>query len=151
MLDYSRYASLLSRYVEHFGREAIYCGVFDDLQENPQAFINDLLVWFGLDTMVFDELELAARLPASRARSLPIARLAKHAANLARQRNATSLIGRVKRSAVVQKILYAPLDVDEPRRSEGAAQWVRERLAPEITQLEDMFGVDLRRRWNWAV
>lgn len=149
MLDHSRYASLLSRYVEHFGRDAIYCGVFDDLQADPQAFINNLLVWFGVDPMVFGESALAARLPASRARSVPIARLVKHGANWARQRNATTLIGRVKRSAAVQRVLYKPLDVDAPRLSEADAQWVRERLAPEIAQVEQMFGLDLRRRWNW--
>jgi len=149
MIDHSRYASLLSSYTERFGREAIYCGVFDDLQEDPQAFIDELLTWLGVEPMVLDASSLEARLPASKARSVPVARLVKYGANWARQRNAGTLIGRVKRSRAVQGALYKPLEADRPLLSDDDAQWVRERLVSEIVRLEEMFGVELRRRWNW--
>jgi hypothetical protein len=150
MLNHSRYASLLSNYIAAFGRQAIYCGVFDDLQEDPQRFVKQLLSWLGVEPMALGESELAARLPASRARSVSLARVVKHGSNWARQHNASRLIGRVKRSPAVQRALYTPLKSDKPRLTDEDAQWVRERLTSEIVELEAMFDLDLRGRWGWA-
>ena len=149
MLDHSRYATLLSRYLEHFDRSAIRCAVFDDMAADPNAFIATLLDWLGVEPMVLDESLLAARLPASKARYLPLARVVKRGANIARSRNATTLIGRVKRSAIVQKSLYKPLGEQRPELLDEDADYIRERLYDEIVQLEDTFGLELRRRWGW--
>ena len=151
MLDHSRYGSLLSHYVERFGRDAIYCGVFDDLQDDPQSFLDGLLAWLNVDALVLDESDLEARLPASAARSVLVARAVKIGANWARHRHATTLIGHVKRSETVQKVLYKKLESNKPRMSEEDAQWFRQRLASEVVRVEETFGVELRRRWNWAL
>lgn len=151
MLDHSRYATLLTHYLEYFDRAAIHCAVFDDLVADPRGFIDAILSWVELDPMTLDESLLAARLPASKARSMPVARMVKQSANWARQRNATTLIGHVKRSPLVQKALYKPLVGDQPRLSEQDAVFVRENLHSEIVRLEAMFGVELQHRWGWNV
>jgi hypothetical protein len=149
MLGHSMYGTLLTRYLEYFDRSAIHCAVFDDLVEDPQSFIAEVLCWLGVDPMRLDESMLAARLPASRARSLLLAKLAKGGANWARQRNVTTLIGRVKRSPAVQRVLYQPIDGEGPQLSSDDAQYIRERLTLEMRQVEDIFGVNLLTRWQW--
>lgn len=149
MFDHSRYATLLSQYLEYFDLSAIHCALFDDLVEDAQSFIDALLAWLDVDQMELDESLLAARLPAAKARSLPLARAAKLGANWARQHNAATLVGMVKRSSVVQQALYVRLGDDKPRLSEDDAMYVREVLRPEIVQVEKMLGLDLRRRWDW--
>lgn len=149
LLDHARYATLLSRYLLHFDRASIHCAVFDDLVEDPVAFAGALFDFLGVDAMALDESLLAARLPASRARSVPVAHAVKAGANWARTHNAAMLIGHVKRSTLVQKMLYKPLDDDRPPLPEEDAEYIRDRLEEEIAQLEVLSGLELRRRWGW--
>lgn len=148
MFEHSSYATLLSRYLEYFKASQIYYGLFDDLVESPQGFIDGVLDWLDVEPMQLDESMLAARLPASRARSRYVAGTVKQVANWARQHRSASLIGHVKRSALVQRALYTPLE-DKPTVAEADAAYMRARLLPEIVQLEQMVGMDLRKRWNW--
>lgn len=149
MLDHARYATLLSRYLEHFDRSAIHCAVFDDLVDDPRAFIDTVIDWLGLEPMELDESLLAARLPASEARSVPVARMVKQGANWARRHNATTLIGHVKRSPLVQRSLYKPLE-DRPNLRDEDVEFVRVRMRDEIARVEEMFGLELQQRWAWA-
>ena len=56
-------------------------------------------------------------LPAARARSRVVARLARSSADLVREKlDGANLIGRVKRSALVQRVLYVPLGDDAGQR-----------------------------------
>lgn len=148
MYEHSRYATLLSRYLEHFGPTQIHYGLFDDLAEDPQRFLEGVLRWLDVEPMRLDESLLAAQLPASKARSTHLASTVKRVANFARAHRSTALIGKVKRSRLVQKALYVPLD-DKPRPSEEDAAYWRERLSPEIVRLEEIIGMDLRGRWQW--
>ncbi len=149
LLDHARYATLASRFLAHFPRSAIHCAVFDDLVVGPQTFIDRVSLWLRLDPMVLDESLIAARLPASRARYLPLARVVKIGANWARDHRATSVIGRVKRSSLVQTTLYRPLVTDRPVLLQDDVRYIRERMYPEITEVERTFGLDLIERWGW--
>lgn len=149
ILNSSRYASHLARYLEYFDRSALYCGLFDVLKEDPQGFIDPLLDWLDLDPMTLDAELLQARLPASRARSAVLARTVREVADWTRRHKAARLIGHVKRSAAVHKVLYRPLNDAAPRMSESDAQYVRDALTPEMVALEEMLGIDLRQRWGW--
>lgn len=148
LLKHSAYATLLQRYLSAFGREQVYCGVFDDLQRDAQAFVAGLLKWLDVEPLVLDDSLLQARLPASKARSPHLAKVAKRGANWARAHGSTALIGHVKRSPMLQKALYAPLQ-DKSGPSEADAAYVRQRLLPEIARFEDMVELDLRSRWGW--
>ena len=150
ILNPSRYATHLNRYLDYFDRSLIYCGVFDVLAEDPQRFLDPLLDWLDVDPMRLDEHLSAARLPASSARSTVVARLVRDTADLARRHRAARLIGHVKRSPLVHKVLYRPLDESTPRMSRDDAERVRESLESEIAQVEATFGLDLRRRWGWV-
>src|SRR5690606_27558532 len=44
------YAEHIERYLEFFPREQILCQRFDDLERDPRLFLDQLLVFYGLDT-----------------------------------------------------------------------------------------------------
>jgi hypothetical protein len=148
LIEHGRYATQLRRYSEHLDQDHIYIGLFDDLQDNPQGFIDGVVAWMGLEPVTLDEEVLAPRLPASSARFVPAAWAARRSAELVRRWNGASLVGHVKRSRLVQGALYRPLE-NRPSLSDADAEILRTRLEPEMRALEQEFGVPVRQRWNW--
>lgn len=152
ILNSSRYASHLKRYLQYFDRSQIYVGLFDDLSKNPQGFIDPLLSWLEVEPMTLDEELVKARLPASGARSTAVARRVRDTADWARRRNGARLVGRIKRAPLVHKVLYKPLGSSggpPPKMTPEDAQYVRGALDSEMAELEGLLGMDLRKRWNW--
>jgi hypothetical protein len=149
LIDEGRYATHLRRYLRSFDRKAVHIAVFDDLQADPQAFLDNVTDWLGIDRQVITPEQLEAQLPASRARWLPLAVAAKRSANWVRGHDGADLVGRIKRSALVQRTLYKPLGSARPTMSEEDIAFVREQLEPEIAGVEEEFGISLRQRWGW--
>jgi hypothetical protein len=149
LLDEGRYATHLRRYLQYFDRKAVRVAVFDDLQADPQAFLDGVTDWLNVARRVISPDLLAARLPASKARWLPLAMLAKRGANWVRSHDGASLVGRVKRSPIVQHLLYQPLGDSRPAMSPEDLEFVREQLEGEIAEVEAEFGIALRQRWGW--
>lgn len=150
LLEEGRYATQLRRYLRHFGPESFHIGVFDDFEANPQLFLNGVTDWLGLAAMQVPPALLDSRLPASKARWLPLAMVAKQTAGWVRQHDGADLVGRVKRSALVQRALYAPLGEDKPVMSPEDVTFVHEHLETEVVQVEEEFGIPLRKRWGWS-
>jgi hypothetical protein len=149
LLNESRYATHLRRYLSHFDRKSIDVALFDDLQADPQAFLDGVTSWLGVAQQAVSPELLEARLPASKARFLPLAVLAKQGANMVRRLDGADMVGKLKRSALVQRMLYQPLGDDKPTISPEDTAFVREQLDDEITGVEQEFGIPLRRRWGW--
>jgi hypothetical protein len=149
LLDEGRYATHLRRYLRSFDRKSLHIAVFDDLQTDPQAFLDDVTDWLGVGRYVVSPEQLEARLPASSARWLPLAAAAGRAANWVRSHDGADLVGRVKRSRLVERVLYRPLGDSGPTMSVEEAAYVRERLDGEIADVEKEFGMALRQRWGW--
>lgn len=150
LLEHGRYASSLRPYLERFGRERVHVAVFDDLVRDPQAFVDDLLSFLQVAPMTLPDDLLEARLPAGRARSTVVSRAVRRASDLARERGAANVIGRVKRSPLVQKVLYAPLKDDKPEMTAAEREAVQCALASEVAELDRLFGLELARRWGWT-
>jgi hypothetical protein len=151
LLEHGRYATHLQRFEEVFGSDRLYVAVFDDLVANPQRFIDGLLGWLRVEPMVLPDELVEAKLPAGRARSLLLARVARRASELVREHNGANLIGHVKRSALVQRVLYRELGDDKPTMTATERRAVREALAPEIVALDRRYGLGLADRWGWSV
>jgi len=151
LIDEGRYATHLRRYLRCFDAKALHVSVFDDLAADPQAYIDDITDWLGIDRQVVPPEQLAARLPASTARWLPLAMLVQRTADWARRHDGADLVGRVKRSAVVQRALYKPLGQARPVMSADDVSFVRQQLEAEIAGVEEDFGIPLRERWGWPV
>jgi hypothetical protein len=150
LLEHGRYATNLQRYFDTFGRDQVFVAVFDDLVTDPQQFIDDLLAWLRIDpTTLSDEL-LEARLPAGKARSATLARVARRAAEFVRERDGANLVGRVKRSPLVQRTLYRPLVKDKPAMTAEERAAVVVPLSPELKWLDRHLGLNLGGRWGWS-
>jgi|SRR5215468_12481331 len=149
LLDEGRYATHLRRYLRYFDRESLYIAVFDDLEADPQKFLDGVTDWLGVSRLAVSPELFRAQLPASEARWLPLAMLAKHGANWVRRRDGADLIGHIKRSPLVQRALYKPFGTERPTMSPEDVSFVRERLADEIADVEKEFDIPLRQRWGW--
>lgn len=148
LLDHGRYGAGLGRFADLFGEDRIHVSVFDDLQEDPQGFVDDVLRFLDVQPFQLTDALLQARLPASRARSPWLARSARAAAEWTRERDGAAVVGRVKRSRLVQGMLYRPL-AEKPEVQESAASRIREELDADVAEAEMRFGVPLRQRWGW--
>jgi Sulfotransferase domain len=150
ILEEGRYATLLRRYLRYFPPEALFLSYFDDLQDDPQNFLDLTTDRLGISRQVLDVDSLGARLPASKARFLPLALVAQRTAEWARRHDGADVVGRVKRSAIVQRALYQPLGDAAPTMHPEDAAYIRALLEPEIVGVEQDFGVGLRARWGWS-
>lgn len=148
LVEHGRYATQLHRYLEHVEREQIHIALFDDLQADPQAFVDDVVRFLGLEPATLREEVLAPRLPASKARFVPAAWAARRTAELVRRLNGAEAVGRVKRSQLVQRALYKPL-VDKPEMSDQDESVLKEKLDSEMVALERDFGVPVHQTWGW--
>jgi hypothetical protein len=150
MIQEGRYAAQLRPYVDAVGAANIRIGVFDDFTADPQAFLDDTTDWLGVARLPLSPEQLEAQLPASRARFVPLAKLAKLAAGWVRNHDGANVVGRVKRAPLVQRLLYAPLGADRPTADPEDVAYLREIFEPEIQAVEAQFGVPLRERWGWT-
>jgi hypothetical protein len=149
LIEHGRYGTGLARFADRFGDDSVYVAVFDDLVADPAAFIDLLLAWLGIEQFALTDELLESRLPASKARSTAFARLARAAADWTREHDGAELVGRVKRSRLVQKTLYKPLR-DKPHMDPEDVATIRRRLSDEMTLVEERFNVPLRERWGWT-
>jgi len=149
LVEEGRYATHLRSYLQYFKQERLHVALFDDLQADPQAFLDATTDWLGVTRHELSAGQLRAQLPASQARWLPLAVLAKRGANWVRRHDGAELVGSLKRSAVVQRLLYQPLGDNRPEMSAEDVAFMHEQLDAEIAGVESDFGIDLRQRWGW--
>jgi Sulfotransferase family len=149
LLEHGRYAAHLRRYLERFDRSQLYVGVFDDLTDDPQGFLDGVLRFLHIAPMPLDDSLKESRLAAAEARSVALARLARKAAEWTREHDRAEVVGRVKRSPLLQRALYRPLKESGPKLSGADAAHVRELLAEDVSDLEELTGLSLRARWGW--
>ncbi|GAA1478331.1 hypothetical protein GCM10009623_27770 [Nocardioides aestuarii] len=149
LLDHGRYATGLDRFLELLPRENVHVALFDDLSADPQGFLDRVTDFLDVERLPLAEEDLAARLPAARARSVALASLARRTADWVREHDGARIVGAVKRSPVVHKVLYQPLDRQAVRPASDDVATVRRALAPEVESLERTFGFPLRDAWGW--
>jgi hypothetical protein len=149
LLEHGRYATGLDRFLQRFPRELVHVALFDDLTRDPQSFLDGVTRFLGIDDLPLATEDLAARLPAARARSVLLASAVRHGADWVRERDGARLVGRVKRSSLVQRALYRPIDRQAVRPDPGDVVAVRDALAGEVVALEHTFGLPLRESWGW--
>jgi hypothetical protein len=151
LLEHGRYATQLKRFRSLFGKDALHVAVFDDLQNDPQAFLDALTSWLAIEPLPLEPSMLEPTLPAGRARSVVLSRIASRGAHALRNRDAGSLVGRIKRVPLVQQTLYQPLRDDRPCMTPRERAVVQTALVDEVRCLDAEYDLDLARRWGWQV
>lgn len=150
ILGEGRYGTLLGRFLPHFGPESIHLGLFDELESDPQRFLDETTEWLGISPQALTPELSRPRLPASDPRWLPLTSSARRAADLVRRHDGARLVGRVKRSSLVQRALYRPLGDDRPMLSPADLSYLRQELDQELSRVEEDFGLPLRSLWGWS-
>lgn len=148
LIEHGRYGSGLDRFIQRFGAASIHVAMFDDLVADPHMFIDGVLAWLDLSPHALTDDLLAARLPASTARSPLVARLARRTADWTREHDGAELVGRVKRSPLAQRLLYRRLEAKPAMELEAVAH-IQAELYDDVRHVEEVFGVELRNRWGW--
>jgi hypothetical protein len=151
LLEHGRYGTQLQRFSRVFGRDALHIAVFDDLQDDPQTFLDAVTSWLGIEPLPLDPSLSSPRLPAGRARSVVASRVVSWGAHALRERDGGRLVGRVKRVPLVQRALYQPLADDRPHLTPEERAAVQAALADEVRLLDRVYDLDLARRWRWEI
>lgn len=150
LIEHGRYGAQLRRYREHFDPDRIHVAVFDDLGADPQQFLDDVTRFLGLSRLELTPELAGVRLAAGRARIVPLARAVRMGADVVRKLDGANLVAKVKRSELVQRMLYQPLGDDKPTVSPADEAYVREALGEDLAMLEVDLGLNLREKWGWA-
>lgn len=149
LLEHGRYATGLGRFLELFPRDHVHVAVFDDLEADPQRFLDGITDFLGIDRLPLAEKDRAAKLPAAKARSVLLASAARRSADWVREHDGAVLVGKVKRSPLVQRTLYRPIDRRAVRPAPDDVLTIRHALSDEVDALDRTFGLRLRESWGW--
>ncbi len=149
MVTEGRYGTQLESFAGAVDDGRMLVSVFDDLQRDPQGFLDATTDWLHVSRLPLTPEQLGAKLPASRARFQPLARAAQRGAQWARAHNQARMVGLVKRSPLIGNVLYRPLGADRPELDAEDAALVKELLGDEVQRAEELSGLPLRRIWNW--
>lgn len=151
LIEHGRYAKHLSHYLKHFNRDQIHVAVFDDLVADPQGFFDSICDFLELERIALsDELKQKV-LPAARPRSRYVAKAAKMGAWRARRMGLPGVVGKIKESALVRRILYSPYRPGEkPSMSPQTRRYLHRIFLPEVEQLDELLGTQLSVRWGYS-
>jgi hypothetical protein len=149
LLDRGRYATHLSRYLEHFPRNQIHIGLFDDLKTGAQAYADEVYDFLGLDRMALSAGDLRARMPAGRPRNTTVVGAAKRASKVAASVGLRRWRSRIKRSTVVRSALYRQYRDDKPRPDTSVAAELRTTFAEEVARLDTLLGRPVSEVWGY--
>jgi hypothetical protein len=150
LLDRGRYATHLSRYLEHFPATQLHVGLFDDLRSDPQEYADEVYDFLGLDRIVLSPADLRERMPAGRPRNAAMVGLAKRASRTAASVGLRRWRSRIKRSTMVRSALYRQYRDDKPRLDPAVAAELRRGFADEVARLDDLLGRSVSERWGYA-
>lgn len=146
--EHGRYMRHLKPYLRLFGIDRIYVGVFDDLTETPTAFARELFEFLEVEPYEVPNGLTQKALPAAEARSKWIAHLAKRAAWLFRELGLSNVVGRVKTSSVIHRLLYSQYD-RKPTPDPGTMEELRADYAPTVEALDRNLNLQLLERWGY--
>ncbi|MBI1195406.1 MAG: hypothetical protein GC138_06145 [Gammaproteobacteria bacterium] len=149
LVDHGRYEKHLLPFIERFGDERIFPGVFDDLKNDPDDFARRMFEFLGVDELPLPETMQEKALAAAKPRSVRMASLAKRGALLSRAFGLPRLVTWVKNRAWVNNALYREYADDRPVADPDTLWRIRAELRSEIAAIDHRFGLDLTARWRY--
>ena len=144
LLESSRYGTHLESWLKSFGRERTLVLIYDDLEANPQAFLDSICDFIGIARFPISATQVGAERVNTVSTQPPNPRLAKMARAVVAwfaEHHYHRAAGRVRESRIIKFMLeggdpFPPLSDDVVRR-------MREFYRPEIEKLEKLTGRDL--------
>lgn len=150
LLNRGRYFTHLKPYLERFGRDQILVSRFDDLMEDPRKFAGSVFRFLGVREMILPGALRHPRFPAGRARSVLVAKLAKSGAQVLRRLGKPRLVGILKSSAALQKLLFVPYsEQTKPTPEPETRRRLQAEFREEIEALDRALGTDFAGLWEY--
>jgi Sulfotransferase domain len=140
----NRYASHLKGWFDTFGRENVMVTIYDELRSDPQAYVNRVTDFMGIERIALsarpsigDDVNSFSRAPKNR----KLARNAFKFMYWLKGHQAYGLINQLERAGVWEFCAgrgepFPPLTPEQDAR-------LRERYRPEVEALEEMLMIDL--------
>jgi Sulfotransferase domain len=149
LLNSGRYATAIGHVLQHFPKDALHVAVFDDLEQDPQRYLNGVTTFLDISPMPLSSEERRPMLPAARARSTRVARVVRAGAKWTRRHGHPRVIATLKRSPMIERALYRPVDRTTERPEQADIDYIKATLLPEVEALDRDFGLRLQSRWGW--
>jgi len=148
--EHGRYMKHLRLYLQKFGIDQLHVGIFDDLKESPDAFAQEIFSFLGVEKRELTEELTKKTLPAAKARSKWAAHFAKRAAWLFRELGLSHVVGKVKTSALVHRLLYDRYD-KKPAPDPEVLGKLRNHYIPTVEALDKNLNLQLIERWDYKI
>ncbi len=148
--EQNRYAFHLRRWYDTFGRDAVLVALYDDLEADPQAFVDRICEFIAIEHIAVGPEQAARRVHVVES-APPSRRLVRQARKLltflhSRRMHSTALW---LRWSALGRFIYEGGKPFEPLTAD-VEQRVRELFVPEVEALEALIGRDLSR-WKLQV
>lgn len=146
----SLYSQYIRVYLEHFAPEDILLFAFDDLKNDPQGFADQVCDRLQIDRIEIPESMKEPTLKAASARSLFVSKMVKRTALVARRIGLANLVGRLKTTRSVQRLLYRDFsEKTKPVPDPEVVAKLQQRARASVQELDAMMGTDFCRRWGY--
>jgi hypothetical protein len=154
MLSHERLSRLLdypdrvSPFFEVFPREQVKVVFFDDLQDAPKKFLQDILAFLEVSPDFHPAVLQRVVNPARRARFPGLTQFAYSAGGVLRRIGFGPLVENVKQQPLVERVLYSPLPSDPFPEMGSALDEIRHAAQPRLDALESIIGRPVPARWR---
>ena len=144
LLESSRYSTHLTAWREALGKERVMATIFDDLQHQPQAFVDALAGFIGIPPFELSQSQIT-RVHSSDTMTKPRNYFRTHGAMMfadwLKARRLNAIVTAFKRSPLVKLFLGGGRSFDEPSHNVWLSLY--DYFRPEVEALETMLGRDL--------
>jgi hypothetical protein len=106
IVDRSRYHDMIERYEAAFGAGRVLILPLEQLEQDPQSYANRFCDFISTTRVTLTEQDIKPVLRSARARNILVARLGKYAATTLRRFGLLSLLGHLKSSTLLRRILF---------------------------------------------
>lgn len=139
----SAYSDAIERSWRLFGRENTHILWFEDIRQDPQAAADQLFDFLGVPRRTIAPEEGGAKNVARAARNTRLNGLLKQGAVALRAAGLSRVLGKLKDSPLVDRLLFSADRVPKLKDRPEAWAFLADRHAPEIDRLEALLARDL--------
>jgi hypothetical protein len=144
LIETSKYVANLHLWQQSFGSQNVLAGVYDDLKDNPQAFVDQLVDFIGVPRFLLatsQRVSVHDSDSMTQPRSYFRTRTATMASEWFKSRRLDRLVNAFKRSPLCNLVLGGGQPFRRP--PDEVVQRLYQKFVPEVERLETILGRDL--------
>jgi len=148
MINSSLYATHLKRWQCLFSKENVLVLFVDELENNPHKYIERLCLHFNIPIVLVKELIGKRVNIATMPYSFRLASFGSFVAEKLRYSGLYKIVEYAKRMGLKRLFFGSAGSKQMPHMTEDDRLWIYEKLLPEVEELENLLGIDLR---SWKI